>query len=292
MKKIKYFLLLVTAVFLAPPMSKSQSLAAYQIFDQNGVKVDFGAMLGASSKTTVVLFGELHNNPISHWLQLELTKALFDQVGERLVLGAEMFEADTQTVIDEYLEGIIAERNFKAESRPWNNYETDYKPLVEFARAKQLPFIATNIPRRYAAIVNRQGFGGLDVLSAEAKRWIAPLPPLYDPELPGYKAMLEMPGMPGRSNENFPKAQAIKDATMGHFIFKNLKPGNVFIHYHGTYHSNNFEGIYWYLRQKDPALKIVTISTVEQESVGALDEPNFGQANFIIAVPKTMTKTF
>lgn len=272
--------------------ASAQTLPAYQIFDKNGQKVDFGQMARASSNTAVVLFGELHNNPISHWLQLELTKALHESIGGNLVLGAEMFEADTQVVIDEYLKGIIAERNFKAESRPWNNYDTDYRPLVELARENNLPFIATNIPRRYAAVVNRQGFEGLDVLTDEAKRWVAPLPPPYDPELPGYKAMLEMMGMPGRSNENFPKAQAIKDATMAHFIHQNLNTQGVFIHYHGTYHSNNYEGIYWYLRQIDPDISIVTISTVEQDSVDVLDEANLGQADFIIAVPRTMTKTY
>ncbi len=293
MKSSKVILVLVLALYVYSNKLTSQSLPAYQIFDKTGAKVDFGAMVSASGKTSVVLFGELHNNPISHWLQLELTKALFEKIGKGLVIGAEMFEADTQVVMDEYLKGIIAERNFKAESRPWNNYETDYKPLLEFARHNSLPFIATNIPRRYAAVVSRQGFEGLDPLSSKAKKWVAPLPPAYDPQLPGYKAMLEMPGMPGRqSNENFPKAQAIKDATMGHFIYKNLNPKGVFIHFHGTYHSNNFEGIYWYLKQLDPSLKIVTISTVEQDNVDSLVQGNLGQADFIIAVPTTMTKTY
>jgi uncharacterized iron-regulated protein len=292
MKTLKCAIVLAVSAFFITTTLWSQPLPAYQIFDKDGLKVDFGTMAESSSKTTVVLFGELHNNPISHWLQLELTKALFEKAGTDLVLGAEMFEADTQIVIDEYLNGTIAERNFKAEARPWNNYETDYKPLVEFARTNQLPFIATNIPRRYASVVNRQGFEGLEALTDEAKRFIAPLPPPYDPELPGYKAMLDMAGMPGRTNENFPKAQAIKDATMGHFIHQNLNGQGVFMHFHGTYHSNNFEGIFWYLKQIDPDIKIITISTVEQENIDFLEGKNLGQANFIIAVPQTMTKTY
>jgi uncharacterized iron-regulated protein len=292
MKILKFTLVLALSVFFMASTLCSQPLPAYQIFNKEGHKVDFGTMAQSSSKTNVVLFGELHNNPISHWLQLELTKTLFEKVGADLVLGAEMFESDTQLVIDEYLNGTIAERNFNTESRPWKNYETDYKPLVEFARTNQLPFIATNIPRRYAGVVNRQGFEGLDDLSDEAKRFIAPLPPPYDPELPGYKAMLDMGGMPGRTNENFPKAQAIKDATMGHFIHQNFNKQGVFIHFHGTYHSNNFEGIFWYLKQIDPNIKIITISTVEQENIGLLEEKNLGQADFIIAVPQNMTKTY
>lgn len=272
--------------------AQAQEKPAYLIYDRNGQPADFGLMLEAASQTQVVLFGELHNNPIAHWLQLELSRELFNKIGNNLVLGAEMFEADNQLILDEYLSDLINERNFKAEAKLWNNYDTDYQPLVELARENKLPFIATNIPRRYASLVNRQGFEGLYSLPAEAKRYIAPLPPAYDPELPGYKAMLEMGGMPGNVSDNFPKAQAIKDATMAHFIYHNLNRSGVFIHYHGAYHSNNFEGIYWYLQQLDEKLKMVTITTVEQEDPNSLEEGNFGLADFIIVVPATMTKTY
>jgi len=286
-----FVILLVLPIFLSI-YAQAQPRPAYLLFDREGRQVDFGQMLERSAKSQVVLFGELHNNPIAHWLQLELTRELYEKIGANLVLGAEMFEADNQLILNEYLSGLINERNFTAEAKLWNNYATDYKPLVELAREKGIPFIATNIPRRYASVVNRQGFEGLEKLADEAKRYIAPLPPAYDPELPGYKAMLEMTGMPAHTSENFPKAQAIKDATMAHFIYKNLNRNGVFVHYHGTYHSNNYEGIYWYLRQLDEKLRIVTIATVEQDHIGSLNEGNIGLADFIIAVPRNMTKTY
>lgn len=288
-KTLPVFLLIIS--LLAYP-SAAQKLEAYQLFDKNGVKTDFGALVQASASTEVVLFGELHNNPISHWLQLKLTMALFDLRGEQLMLGMEMFEADDQIIIDEYFAGIIAERNFRAEARLWNNYNTDIRPLVELARENGLRLIATNIPRRYAALVNRQGFQGLEQLSAQALQWVAPLPVPYDPELSGYKAMLEMEGLPAHTSANFPKAQAIKDATMAHFIMENLGEENSMIHFHGAYHSNNYEGILWYLQQRKPEIEFVTISTVEQSQVETLDENNKGIADFIIAVPQTMTKTY
>ena len=288
MKNISLFLTLALTLTL----SRAQEKPAYLIYDRSGQPADFGQLLEAASQTQVVLFGELHNNPIAHWLQLELSRELYNKIGNELVLGAEMFEADNQLILDEYLSGLISERNFTAEAKLWNNYDTDYKPLVELAREHSLPFIATNIPRRYASLVNRQGFEGLDALPAEAKRYIAPLPPAYDPELPGYKAMLEMGGMPGNVSDNFPKAQAIKDATMAHFIYQNLNRNGVFIHYHGAYHSNNFEGIFWYLRQLDEKLRMVTLTTVEQDDPLVLEEANKGLADFIIVVPSTMTKTY
>ncbi len=270
---------------------------AYRIFDRDGQEVYYGQMLEQAAAAEVVLFGELHNNPIAHWLQYDLSDDLHAAFDSLLVLGAEMFEADNQLILDEYLAGTIMERHFKAEAKLWNNYDTDYRPLVELAREKGLPFIAINIPRRYAALVHRAGFEALEDLSEQAQSYVAPLPPPYDPELPGYKAMLEMEGLPAHGSENFPKAQAIKDATMAWFIISNMVEGGLFIHFNGAYHSNNDEGIQWYLHeytreQTDEPLRVMTISTVEQDNISELKEDHHGLADFIIAVPSTMTKTY
>lgn len=267
-------------------------LPAYQIFNEKGKSSDFDKLVNAAAKADIVLFGELHNNPISHWLQLELTKALYIKKNGAIVMGAEMFESDNSLIINEYLLKRVNDRNFESEARLWPNYKTDYKPLLLFARDSSVKFIATNIPRRYASLVNREGFAGLESLSDEAKKYIAPLPVAYDAELPGYKGMMEMMGgAGGHVNENLPRAQAIKDATMAHFILQNLKTGSTFIHFHGTYHSDNYEGIMWYLQQQRPDLKIVTINSSEQDSLSKLDEDNKGKADFVIAIPTTMTKT-
>lgn len=161
--------------------------------------------------------------------------------------------------------------------------------MVDIAKDNSLDFVAANVPRRYAKLVYKGGFEALDTLSNEAKNWIAPLPFPYNPELPGYAAMLEMMG--GHGGENLPKAQAIKDATMAHFILENYSPEQTFIHYNGAYHSNNYEGILWYLKQAQPDYKYVTISTVSQEDVSKLKEENKGLADFIICVDEDMTST-
>ena len=244
-------------------------------------------MLKASDASDVILFGEFHNNPISHWLQFELTNSMLEN--NQLVLGAEMIEADNQDELNRYLDGSLDEDGFDSTARLWVNHKTDYQPLVDLAKENKLEFIATNVPRRYAKMVYRGGFESLDTLNAEEKSWIAPLPPAYDAELLGYKAMLEMMG--GHGGENFPKAQAIKDATMAHFILKNRDDGETFIHYNGTYHSNNYEGIMWYLKQNDPDMKITTIATVSQAKVSKLMDENKGIADFIICVDENMTTT-
>jgi len=162
--------------------------------------------------------------------------------------------------------------------------------LVDFAKASKIPFIATNIPRRYASMVYKKGFEALNSLTAEEKTWMAPLPIAYDATLPGYVKMLEMAG--GHGGDNLPKAQAVKDAAMGYFIIKNLKPGTVFVHYNGTYHSDNFEGINWYVKRIEPEAKIVTIATVSQKDIDKLEAEHFKKADFILVIDEDMTKTY
>lgn len=265
---------------------------AYLLLNKKGKTVKFKKMVDAAANADVVFFGELHNNPISHWLQYELTNELLKRKGQKLVLGAEMFEADNQISLSQYLAGEIEKDQFKKDVRLWPNYKTDIEPLVELAKENKLRFIATNIPRRYASMVFRHGIESLDTLPGEVKAWIAPLPMDYDPELPGYKSMLTMMGdMQNHASEDFPKAQAIKDATMAWFIHMNLKDGESFIHYNGTYHSDHFEGIIWYLKRLRPTLKILTIASIETDPLNKLPEDKVNVADFIVSVPPTMTKT-
>jgi len=266
----------------------AQDKLPYQIFDVNGKKTSYAKMLKQAENVEVVLFGEHHDNSIIHWLQLEFTKDLAEK--KQLVLGAEMIEADNQKQLNQYLKDEINQKAFDTLARLWNNHKTDYKPLVDFAKEKKFNFIATNVPRRYASLVYKQGFEALDKLSVEEKSWMALLPIAYDKNLPGYVKMLEMMGE--HANDNLPKAQAIKDATMGHFILQNLKPNSVFMHYNGTYHSDNFDGINWYLKQAKPSIKIMTIATVSQKELSKLEKEHLKLADFIIVVDEDMTKTY
>jgi hypothetical protein len=97
--------------------------------------------------------------------------------------------------------------------------------------------------------------------------------------------------MGGHGSINLADAQAIKDATMSHFILKNWEPGLLFLHYNGAYHSDHYESLNWFLKRANPDLKIVTISTVIQDRVGKLKEESTGRADFILCVPSSMTNT-
>ena len=272
--------------FMIPLLCLAQK-ETHKIYNSQAKQVKYSKLLKKVSNADIILFGEFHDNPIIHWLQLELSRDLL-ALDTNLVLGAEMMESDDQLILDEYLAGYYNSKKLISESKTWTNFETDYLPLIDFAKENKLKFIATNIPRRYASMVYNFGIDTLESLSEQAKIFIAPLPIKIDTSLTSYNEMLAM-GM-GHGGDNLPKSQAIKDATMAHFIYKNLKFEGKFIHYHGAFHSKNYEGIYWYLKDLNHDLKILTIGCEEQENIFELNEAH-DKADFIIVTPTNMTKT-
>ena len=326
----------------------AKDIQAYQIYTAKGKKISYAQyieMMGSSieeqgEKTgrpaTVILFGEFHDNPIAHWLQLQTTQDVYaemkeelDEIAVPLALGAEMFETDQQAALDEYLNptdtstktetmvtpmgammgGDPQYDKLKKAVKLWPNFKTDYKPLVDFAKENNLPFIATNIPRKYATLVYRGGLSALDTLPADKKQLFPTMPMPYDSSLNCYAEIFKATG--GHGGQNLPMSQAIKDATMAWKIYGNLptvpekyEGGSVFIHYNGSYHSDNHESIEWYINQEEKArwsvsrfavppqpTKVITIATRTQANVSTLEKENLGIADFIIVTPDNMTKT-
>ncbi len=295
-KSLSYLAKFFLCIVLLSSTAWHSDRPAYRLYDAQLKTVSYEQMLDQMAQADVVLFGEQHDNPICHWLELQVTKDLYNRKKERLVLGAEMFEADNQTVLSEYTTGIITAKQLETEAKIWQNFKTDYKPLLDFAQRMRMPFVATNIPRRYASLVAKSGLEALGQLSAEAQKNIAPLPISVDLTLPSYAEMMNMGGMHGSSGsmsaENITKAQAVKDATMAHFIYKNWETGKLFLHYNGSYHSKNYEGIVWYLKKQNPKLKIVTVHSIEAEDITQPTSKEKGSADFVLAIPADMTKTY
>lgn len=271
----------------------SQNATAYQFYTKKGKKVKFERMVNQLLKYDVVLFGENHDNSINHWLELQLTKALYSKKGKDLILGAEMFERDNQSQLNAFLAGELKEKDLKDSIRLWNNYTTDYHPLIDFAKTHHLKFIATNIPRKYASQVYKEGLKSLDFLPANEKKWMMKLPVIVDMETPGYPEMLEM--MFDHMEEagiNFVAAQAVKDATMAESILHHWSQGKLFLHYNGNYHSKEYGGIYWYLKKQNPHLKIAVISVFESEENSISLPKDAKLTEFNLVTPSDMTKTY
>jgi len=294
MKNIRYFLAAILLTSFALTAMKGDK-PAYRIYNERGKSAGYKDILEAALKSDIIFFGEMHKNPIAHWLEFELTKDLYEVKGKNLVLGFEMLEVDNQLLVNEYLSKMIRKKDFESEAKLWGNYKTDYAPMVDFAREKGLRVLATSIPRRFAALVNSKGFEGLDSINAMERGMIAPLPIKYPDSLPCYAGIAASIGgeMPAHQTANLGKAQAIKDATMAHFIVKGgAFDGKTILHMNGSYHSDNREGIVWYLQQAirktSLDLKILTISCIGQENIDTISATDASKADFVIVIPTSM----
>ena len=266
----------------------AQNKPAYILYNAKGKQIGYDKMLKDLLKQEVVLFGEIHNNPISHWLELKIAQ----ECGEKrtIRLGAEMFERDNQEPLNHYLNGKLTAKGLDSSARLWKNYKTDYAPLVNYAKEKKLSFVATNVPRKFASMVSKGGFEALNSLQSLEKTWLAPLPITYDANLPGYQKMLTLMG--DHASPNMAKAQALKDATMAYSILEHMKKDELFIHYHGSYHSEFHEGIMWYLQKSRADIRITTIATVSQKNIQSLLPEHLDKADYIICVEEDMTGTY
>lgn len=274
---------------------QAQELKAYQIYNNEKEAISFSQMIDELSDYDVVLFGEYHNISIIHWLQLKTTEALYQKKGEQLVLGAEMFERDNQEGVNQYLSGEITIEQFKDTVRLWENFKTDYRPLLDFAKTHDLEFIATNVPRRYASLVAHNGLDTLAKLPKKEKSYIAELPIKVDMETPGYKEMKKiLEKHAGDNLMNFISAQAVKDATMAASILQNRRGKQLFLHYNGNYHSKEHGGIYWWLKAKKSWLKnlkiaVISVSKSDDSTLSLPGEEKLVEFNLV--VPADMTKT-
>jgi len=208
-----------------------------------------------------IFIGEEHGSRVSHRAELTILKGLAKR-DSNLVLALEMFERDVQDILDAYLKGKISEKKFLKQSRPWPNYQKDYRPLIEFAKKKGMPVIAANIPRRTAAAVSMANEICPDVMG-EDRIYLPKTVYLKSKEY--YKrfvsSMEEMPHftpMKGMKVDGLYKAQVLKDSVMAASVEPFLDRRTLFCcgHFHSDYHL----GIPYQLRKNHPKLKIAVIA--------------------------------
>ncbi|MEM1115068.1 MAG: ChaN family lipoprotein, partial [Bacteroidota bacterium] len=231
---------LCTAALMALASPPDSSAFAVYV---GGERATMEAVCDRLPEADVVLLGETHGDATHHALEAWVLSAAHEWAqadGRALVLGLEMVETDVQTPLDEYLAGLTRERDWLAAGRPWSNYETDYRPLVEFAREREVPVVGTNVPGRYASLVARRGMAVLDSLPEAARAWFPPLPitPASEALATAFgEAMSAMGGAHGGAHggpsiENMLGAQNLRDATMAWTIADVLeaRPGALVVH--------------------------------------------------------------
>ncbi len=304
-----FFLHIATvAAILAVYLPSSAQENHYRIFSlrlQKEVPAD--SIIADMENHNVLLFGEEHNDSAGHALEKELLSLLFLKYGTHTVLSMEMFDRDVQNIMEEYLSGLIREKDFRKDVRPWKNY-TDYRPLVEFCKENGIRILCSNAPSRYVNAAGRMGQEKLMQIPQISRKFIAPLP--YDTAtgkyyeqliaLSGHASSPKKDSAAITSNPsaafNIVQAQSLWDATMAYsiteFYRKNKK--SKILHINGKLHSDEEAGIMPYLKKRNSKLKALVISCFPDESFSSPSWTKFSSsmADYIIITDPGAGRTF
>ena len=271
----------------------------YRVFDGKGSESDLEKIIGTAGQYDVIFLGENHDDAVAHALQLQIFKAVIEKYGKdrKVALSMEMFERDTQIIVNEYLNNLISESHFLLSSRPWNNYKQDYRPLVELAKEQKLPVIAANAPRRYVNMVSRNGRESLNALSPEAKKWLAPLPYNQASQKYSDKFKALMGGSP-ESNMGINKildSQSLWDTTMAFSIAEFLKANKnpLIVQLNGSFHSENRLGTAEQLLNYRPKTKVLVVTMRYEDDFTKFDKSkheNIG--DFVILTDSKIPRSF
>lgn len=266
----------------------------YRVYDGQGNPATLDAVVAAMAANDAVFLGEQHDDAVAHALEAELFKRAVEKYSQqrRVSLSMEMFERDVQIVVDEYLQGLISEPHFLLSSRPWPNYKTDYRPLVELAKEKHLDVIAANAPRRYVNMVSRNGRDSLKALSPEAKSWLAPLP--YPEPSTAYRDKFNSlmgannsgpSAMSPNTTGNLVYSQSLWDATMGNSVANYLEKnkGALVVQLNGSFHTESHLGAFEQLLGYRPKTKAIVITMQYEDDMQKFDPAKHkGLGDFVI----------
>ncbi len=289
-------LTLASTAFAQSIHQNSSGYTPERVFDAKEKKFsDFEAMLADLARAEIVFVGEQHDDPATHRLERAILEGLARRQ-RQVILALEMFERDAQKPLDDYLAGKLTEEEFLKVSRPWPRYATDYRPLIEMAKAHQWRVVAGNVPRKYASQVSRNGLAVLDTLPAEERKLIAAQNscPQDDYFKRFTEVMTEHPGADDKKPakeptkeelekqramvEKFYQAQCVKDETMAESIAAAYNeapmPKPVIVHYNGAFHSDFKLGTAARAKQRLPKAihKVVSIVPLDNLDVINVDE--------------------
>ncbi|GAB5520421.1 MAG: hypothetical protein RhofKO_26720 [Rhodothermales bacterium] len=293
----------------------------YRVYTGSGQATTLNALLLSLRGTDVVFLGETHDDPVAHHLEALLVREAHQRYsgtdsteGRPVAVSLEMFERDVQYIIDEYLAGLITEDHFRKSSRPWGNYDPDYRPMVEYAKANNMAVIAANAPRRYVNRVSRGGPEALMDLSAQAKATLPPLP--FAPASAAYTAkwdslnaamMAEMGGgaqhqadrpidpRRQRRMDNMLFSQSLWDAGMAYSIAEHLlaQPDALVLHAVGAFHVEKGSGTPDHLRRYRPGTRMLVITMRPHDDIDDFDADQFGGlGDFVILTDASLPRSY
>jgi uncharacterized iron-regulated protein len=305
---------------------ESEAPGDFRVYTGEGQRATLDDIVAAMADVDIVFLGETHDDPTEHWLEHDLLARAFEAYGvtadsdaqpRKVALSLEFFQRDVQGILDEYLGDLISESTFRAASRPWPEYETDYRPLIEFAKERGLDVVAANAPRRYSSRVSRHGRESLLDLSDAARASLPPLP--YGMPSAAYRAQwfqvmatvmeeeAQKCGVPIEADStgaeptsdhmamaNQLHTQSLWDASMAFWASDHLmrNPGELLIHMVGSFHIEYGTGIPEHVETYRPGTSRLIVSMRPVADVDVFDPSRDGEnEDFVILTDESLTRS-
>jgi uncharacterized iron-regulated protein len=268
-----------------PPPPAATTYVPQRVYDtRRGAFTDFETMVADLARADVILVGEQHDDPNTHRLEAAVLEGLARR-RVAVTVSLEMFERDVQPSLDAYLAGTVAEEDFLKTARPWPRYVTDYRTLVEFAKAQRWPIVAANVPRKIAADIAKSGRTAVDALIA-ADRGLAardlrcPRDPYFDrfaEQMGGHRSPASDAGAADAATERYYWAQCVKDETMAEsiaaaFARQEGRPGAI-VHFTGAFHSEFGAGTAERVHRRLDGRRVVVVSIIPANQLDSIALP-------------------
>jgi len=185
----------------------------------------------------LVFVGESHKSLSHHRMQLEVIKAL-DGAGVKLAIGLEMFTAESQPVLNRWVEGAMTERAFrKAYYKNWKVPWYKYRGIFIYARKHNIPIVGLNIPKE---ISHKLFLGGVKALTPQERNALGDIS--CDVDMEYEKMIREAMGQHAHMTDKFQefcRVQMSWDSFMARTIVDYLvaNPGRVMVALAGSGHA-------------------------------------------------------
>lgn len=243
----------------------------YQLYSPQGSNVSLSQWAEHTQSADVILIGEWHTHAAIHRFQTDALKQLIKN-RQSVALSMEQFSRDSQPIVNSYLDGEIGEQTLISQANAWPNYESDYRPLMEFAKREKIDVIAANAPKPIVRCIAQNGLSYLNVLSLQERANVAKKIDLSESAYKE-KFMSSMHHGAPTQQLNMYASQLTWDATMAESIvnYKHAHPKTAIVHIAGKFHVEGGLGTATQIKQLDPTLSIVIVTPVENISTDRTD---------------------
>jgi uncharacterized iron-regulated protein len=222
------------------------------------------------SKGGIVLLGEIHDNPAHHQIRaLSLQKIVPDQTA-RPAVAFEQLTTDQQPALDRIWQRPpttqITDEFLKAidwASSGWA--QNDYRPLFDAALSAKMPIYAGDVPKSIIRQAAKQGETAIAPAERARLKLDVPLPANQQDAILTELEASHCGVMPKTAFGGMAFAQRLRDATLADVALKAHAAHGSAIVMAGNGHVRGDRGIAWYVRQRAPEIKVVTVALVEVE---------------------------